>query len=114
MPLFLAQGRRGLLAIASALALGCCAATAADAGKSADDRFRAHLKGAYDRLLQANPSLATEEGGRDGNDRWESLGEQSATADAASARREIDSVRREFADAPLGPQARLQYRVFER
>jgi len=114
MPRSLAESRRGLLAIASTLALGCCAAMAAASGRSADDRFRAHLQGAYDRLLQANPSLATEEGGRDGNDRWESLGERSAAADAASARKEIDSVRREFADAPLGPRARLQYRVFER
>ena len=96
--------------------LGLCwgGAVTAQAGPSADERFLAHLQAAYERQLQANPSLATEEGGREGNDRWESLGEAGASADAAAARRELDSVRREFADAPLGPSSRLQYQVFER
>jgi len=39
---------------------------------SADDAFGAYMQGAYDRLMQANPSLATEQGNSVGNDRWES------------------------------------------
>jgi uncharacterized protein (DUF885 family) len=114
MPRSSAARRRSSVAIAAALALAYGAAMAADARPSADERFLAHLQGAYERQLQANPSMATEEGGAEGNDRWESLGEAGANAGAAAAQRELDVVRREFADAPLGPRARMQYRVFER
>jgi uncharacterized protein (DUF885 family) len=106
--------RAGWVAVAGALGLACGVASAAQARPSADERFLAHLQGAYERQLQANPSMATEEGGSEGSDRWESLGEVGAAAGAAAAQRELDRVRREFADAPLEPRARMQYRVFER
>ena len=114
MPAVSTASPRRSLAIVLTLALCWCAAVAAATGPSADDRFLAYLQGAYDRLLLANPSLATERGGREGDDRWESLGEAGAAAEAAAARRELETVRREFAGAPLGAKARLQYRVFER
>jgi uncharacterized protein (DUF885 family) len=114
MPRSLVPDRRGSLAVAAALALAYNVALAADARPSPDARFLAHLQGVYERQLQANPSMATEEGASQGNDRWESLGEAGAAAGAAAATRELDLVRREFADAPLGPRARMQYRVFER
>ena len=71
------------------------------------------MQGAYDRLIQASPSLATEQGRSAGNDGWESLGESGAAAERQAAERELANLRREFAAAPLGPKARLQYRVFE-
>jgi len=80
---------------------------------SADTRLLEYLEGAYLRLLAANPSLATDQGLREGTDRWESIGESGARAEAAAATEELTRVRREFATAPLGPKARLQYRVFE-
>jgi len=80
---------------------------------SADDAFGAYMQGAYDRLMQANPSLATEQGKSVGNDRWESIGESGAAAERLAAQQELANLRREFATAPLGPKARLQYRVFE-
>ena len=80
---------------------------------SADAAFGAYMQGAYDRLMQANPSLATEQGNSVGNDRWESLGESGAAAERLAAQQELANLRREFATAPLGPKARLQYRVFE-
>ena len=105
---------------AVASAHGAGASTAAPAPHTAtvsvpaDVRFLEYLQGAYERLLQANPSLSTEQGSRDGNDRWESLDEAGAVAEATAARAEIARLRREFADAPLSPKARLQYQVFER
>ncbi len=84
-----------------------------ESAAAADQRLLDHLEAAYGRLLAANPSLATDQGLRDGADRWESLGEAGAFAEAAAATQELADVRREFADAPLGPRARLQYRVFE-
>jgi len=77
-------------AVASAPAAG--ASTAAPAPQTAtvsvpaDVRFLEYLQGAYERLLQANPSLSTEQGSRDGNDRWESLDEAGAVAEATAAR----------------------------
>jgi uncharacterized protein (DUF885 family) len=88
-------------------------AAAPQAAPVADDRLLVYLEGAYERLLAANPSLATEQGRRDGHDRWESIGEAGALAEATAATKELADVRREFASAPLGPRAQLQYRVFE-
>ncbi len=98
-----------VLWLAAAVAYGAEPATTA----VADARLLGYLEGAYVRLLAANPSLATDQGLREGADRWESPGEAGARADAAAATQELANVRREFADAPLGPKARLQYRVFE-
>ena len=89
-------------------ATGIPAATAA-----ADRQFLAYLEGAYRRLLVANPSMATEHGDAAGNDRWESLGEAAAAAEAVAARAELASLHRDYREAPLGPRARLQYRAFE-
>jgi uncharacterized protein (DUF885 family) len=80
---------------------------------SAGDAFGAYMQGAYDRLMQTNPSLATEQGSSVGNDRWESLGESGAAAERLAAEQELANLRRDFATAPLGPKTRLQYRVFE-
>jgi uncharacterized protein (DUF885 family) len=103
-----------LVVILGALGLWTGVGVAAEAGPTADERFLAHLEGAFERLLLANPSLATGRGGREGNDRWESLGEAGAAAEATAARKELAEVRREFGGAPLSPKARLQYQVFER
>jgi uncharacterized protein (DUF885 family) len=105
--------RANLSVLAASLALFADSSRAAQPAASADDRFLAYLQGAYERLLDANPSLATEQGSAVGNDRWESLGEAGAAREAQTARQEMDNVHREFASAPLGPKARLQYRVFE-
>jgi uncharacterized protein (DUF885 family) len=98
-----------VLSLAATVACGAGPESAA----SADARLLTDLDGAYARLLAANPSLATDQGLREGNDRWESIGESGARAEAAAATEELARVRREFAAAPLGPKARLQYRVFE-
>ena len=84
----------------------------AAADSRADREFLAFLASAYDRLLVANPSMATEHGDASGNDRWESLGEAAAATEAVAARTELATLHREFRDAPLGDRARLQYRAF--
>ena len=100
------------------VAVAACisAAALAAAPTSADQRLAAYLDGAYDRMLAANPSLATEQGdanrGQPGNKRlWEDLTERGLAADAAAARRELAGVRKIRSDA-LSPRARLQQRVF--
>ena len=100
------------------VAVAACisAAALAAAPTSADQRLAAYLDGAYDRMLVANPSLATEQGdanrGQPGNKRlWEDLTERGLAADAAAARRELAGVRKIRSDA-LSPRARLQQRVF--
>lgn len=105
---------RWLAVIVMIMAFARGHAGAASPARTADERFLEYLDGAYVRLLVANPSLATEQGGRVGNDRWESLGEAGALAEATAATEELATVRRDFSAAPLGPRARLQYRVFER
>jgi uncharacterized protein (DUF885 family) len=106
--------RRWLGATIAMLAIASAHAGAAQPALTADERFLAYLEGAYQRLLVANPSLATEQGSRVGNDRWESIGEAGALAEATAAVEELANVRRDFSEAPLGPKARLQYGVFER
>ena len=100
------------------VAVAACisAAALAAAPTSADQRLAAYLDAAYDRMLAANPSLATEQGdanrGQPGNKRlWEDLTERGLAADAAAARRELAGVRKIRSDA-LSPRARLQQRVF--
>jgi len=102
--------------IAASLLVSLTGLARADTGAAAkpDERLLAYLQGAYQRMLVANPSLATEQGERAGNDRWESIDEAGAAAEAAAARTELAAVRRQFADAVLGPRARLQCQVFER
>lgn len=80
---------------------------------AADRQFLAFLDGAYARQLQANPSMATEHGDATGNDRWESLTEAAAAAEAVAARAELATLHREFREAPLGMRGHLQYRAFE-
>ena len=75
------------------------------------ERFAAFVDAAYERLLDANPSLATAQGDRRGDQRWEDLSDRGLDADAALARRELEAARR-FDDAALGPHARLQRRIF--
>jgi uncharacterized protein (DUF885 family) len=106
--------RRWLAATIAMLAIANAHAGAEQPSLTADDRFLDYLEGAYQRLLVANPSLATEQGSRVGNDRWESIGEAGALAEATAAVEELANVRGDFAQAPLGPRARLQYSVFER
>ena len=77
-------------------------------------RFDAFLDAAYLRLLVANPQLATGQGESVGADRWESLSETGAAAEAASASRELATLRREFVPERLDARRRLQYRVYER
>jgi uncharacterized protein (DUF885 family) len=101
------------LCLTPATGASAAAATAGPDG-TADERFLAYLDGAYERLLRANPSMATDRGLREGNDRWESLGEAGASAGADAARGELATVRKEFGDAALSPGVRLQYEVFER
>lgn len=89
------------------------ALSAPAASADADRQFLAYLEGAYARLLQANPSMATEHGDGSGNDRWESLGEAAAAAEAVAARAELATLQRDYREAPLGQRARLQYHAFE-
>lgn len=114
MPVSTAAVRPWLAATILILTIACGHAAAAQPALTADERFLEYLEAAYQRLLVANPSLATEQGSRVGNDRWESLGEAGALAEATAAVEELANVRREFAEASLGPKARLQYSVFER
>jgi uncharacterized protein (DUF885 family) len=86
-------------------------ALAAGATPSADKRLADYLDAAYERMLAANPSLATSQGVTDGALRWEDLTERGLAADAARARRELAGVRRIRSDA-LSPRAHLQQRVF--
>lgn len=105
--------RNGTVLLLALLGLLAGAVSADVPPKSPDERFLAHMQDAYARLLVAQPTLATEQGLRDGDDRWESLGEAGASAEAAAAQREIDIVRREFGGADLSAKMRLQLRVFE-
>jgi uncharacterized protein (DUF885 family) len=86
-------------------------ALAAGGTQSADNRLAAYLDAAYERMLAANPSLATSQGVADGALRWEDLTERGLAADAARARRELAGVRKIRGDA-LSPRAHLQQRVF--
>ena len=75
--------------------------------------FAALLDGAYERLLDANPSLATAQGDRRGDERWEDLSDAGLAAEAALARRELDAALA-FPEAALGTRERLQRRIFIR
>ncbi|MCU0757600.1 MAG: DUF885 domain-containing protein [Steroidobacteraceae bacterium] len=90
-------------------------ARAAAAGAAPDPavaaRFVAFLDAAYERQLDANPTLATAQGDRRGDERWEDLTDAGLAAEAALARRELEAVGA-FDAVPLGPRERLQQRVF--
>lgn len=92
---------------ASAFAPGFAAA----ATQPADSRLAAYLDAAYERMLVANPSLATAQGDPRGNLRWEDLTERGLATDAARARRELAGVQRIRGEG-LSPRAHLQQRVF--
>jgi uncharacterized protein (DUF885 family) len=83
------------------------------ATRSPSDTFAAYVAGAYDRTLAADPALATEQGVRVAQDRWEDLSERGAAAGARAARREIADLHRAVDPNALSPRERLQYRVFE-
>jgi uncharacterized protein (DUF885 family) len=83
----------------------------AHAAPPADERLAAWLDAAYERMLAANPSLATAQGDARGNLRWEDLTERGLAAEAAQARRAIAGAKRIRSDA-LSPRARLQQQVF--
>jgi uncharacterized protein (DUF885 family) len=91
-------------------ALAAAVTPSAD-NRLADSRLAAYLDAAYERMLAANPSLATSQGVTDGALRWEDLTERGLAADAARARRELAGVRKIRSDA-LSPRAHLQQRVF--
>lgn len=82
------------------------AATAAES-----QRFAAFVDASYERLLDANPSLATAQGDRRGDERWEDQSDRGLAADAALARRELAAARA-FRSEVLEPRARLQQRIF--
>lgn len=96
---------RGLATVLVAgMVLGSASATAAEP-------FAAFLESAYQRLLDANPSLATAQGDRRGDERWEDLADAGLEAEAARARRELEAVAA-YPEASLPPRERLQRRVF--
>lgn len=78
---------------------------------TADERLAEFLEAAYERMLAANPSLATEQGDPRGSLRWEDLTDRGLEADAQRAQRELAAVQQIPAEA-LSPRARLQQRVF--
>lgn len=80
-------------------------------GEDGSSRFAAFLEAAYERQLEANPTLATAQGDRRGDERWEDLTDAGLAAEAALARRELAAARA-FDTATLGPRERLQQRVF--
>jgi uncharacterized protein (DUF885 family) len=104
-----------LRAWCQALAMAAVVASGAAAGATADPvpaaRFAAFLDAAYERQLDANPTLATAQGDRRGDQRWEDLSDTGLAAEAALARRELEAARA-FDAAALGPRERLQQRVF--
>ncbi len=102
--------------------MAACASTASAAAaapsdvraavpSAADRSLAAYLDAAYDRMLAANPSLATEQGDPRGNARWEDLSERGLAADVAAARRELAGVGRIRSES-LSPRARLQQKIF--
>jgi uncharacterized protein (DUF885 family) len=74
-------------------------------------RFAAFVDASYERLLDANPSLATAQGDRRGDRRWEDLSDLGLEAEAALARRELDAARA-FRVEALEPRLQLQRRIF--
>jgi uncharacterized protein (DUF885 family) len=74
-------------------------------------RFAAFVDASYERLLDANPSLATAQGDRRGDRRWEDLSDRGLEAEAALARRELDAARA-FRVEALEPRLQLQQRIF--
>ena len=72
--------RKWMIAVSLLISFAGLPRADADAAGTPDERLLAHLQGAYERMLVANPSLATEQGERDGNDRWESIDEAGAAA----------------------------------
>lgn len=87
------------------------AAAAAAAATATAARFAAFLDAAYERQLDADPALATAQGDRRGDERWEDLSDAGIEASAALARRELAAVRA-FAERDLPPRERLQRRIF--
>jgi len=100
------------LICAGAVASGVAAAATPSADKRlADSRLAAYLDAAYERMLAANPSLATSQGVAAGTLHWEDLTERGLAADFARAQRELADVRKIRSDT-LSPRAHLQQRVF--
>jgi uncharacterized protein (DUF885 family) len=111
-----ATGRRGgpaaaLTLLVTALLTQPLAAAGADGAES--KRFAAFLDAAYERMLDADPSLATSLGDRRGDTGWEDLSDDGLAAGARRARRELAAVAQFRAEA-LEPRQRLQHRIFVR
>jgi uncharacterized protein (DUF885 family) len=100
-------------AIAPSNAAAEAASTDAASAEAASEsrRFSAFVDASYERLLDANPSLATAQGDRRGDERWEDLSDRGLDSDAALARRELDDARA-FRYEALGPRLQLQLRIF--
>ena len=94
--------------LAGGVVPGCASVTATAA---ASEPFATFMESAYQRLLDANPSLATAQGDRRGDERWEDLSDAGLAAEAARAQRELEAVAA-YPEGSLAPRERLQRRVF--
>ena len=86
--------------------------SAAHAGESESQRFRAFLDHAYERVVQQSPILASEFGEHVGEDRWDDVSEAGLAADAKAIRDQLDAVKTQFKYDELDAAGKLQYRVF--
>jgi len=104
-------------ALSPVLAGSPAAATTAEAESTA--KADAALMALFERqdraLLARSPTLKTQRGMRDADyGRWNDPSDAAAEAAMRQELAFLEEMRREFADAPLSPEARLSYRLFEK
>lgn len=108
-----------LLLAAAPLAATPAPAAAAPAADDATARADAALMALFERqdraLLARAPTLKTQRGIRDSDyGRWNDPSDAAAEAAMRQELAFLAEMRRDFADAPLSPAARLSYRLFEK
>lgn len=112
-------GAAPLAVLATAPAAAQAAPASADAAQKASVRADAALNALFDRYDQAtlarSPEAKAYRGVRDGDyGKWSDPSDAKADADLKQDMAFLAEMRRDFAKAPLSPDARLSYRLFEK
>lgn len=109
--------RAALATSAAALALAAAPASAKPyvrVSETPDEALNAKLEAIFDERLTRSPQFATSLGDKRGYDRWDERTEARAAEDLALTKARAAEVRKDFAKATLGAQAKLSYQLLQR